>query len=85
MVPTLWSEQFRDAEPVRMAGREAFEAAVAAFAGQFDAPLTGGATDGYVVGFYTTPAEPGECVLYLFGPDADRCAKQRPTPGRAVP
>jgi hypothetical protein len=50
-----WSEQFRDAEPVRAAGPAGFDAAVAAFTTQLDASVTGGATDGYCVGFYTTP------------------------------
>jgi hypothetical protein len=58
MDTTSWGEQFRDAEPVRAAGPEEFDAAVTAFTAQLDAPLTGGATDGYCVGFSTTPGSP---------------------------
>ena len=48
-------DSIRDAEPVRTAGQEEFDAALAAFTAQFDAALTGGASDGFCVGFYTVP------------------------------
>jgi hypothetical protein len=54
----LWDEQIRNTEAVRAVGLEGFHAAVAAFTAQLDAPLTGGATDGYCVGFYTVPSSP---------------------------
>ncbi len=53
-----WGDEFHDAETVRAAGPEGFDAALAGFATQLDAPLTGGASDGYEVGFYTTPNDP---------------------------
>jgi hypothetical protein len=55
MAEASWGERFRDAEPVQVAGSAGFDAAVTAFTAQLDAPLTGGATDGHCVGFYTTP------------------------------
>ena len=47
-------ESIRAAEVVRTVGRMEFDAAVAAFAVQLDATLTGSAGDGYCVGFDTT-------------------------------
>jgi hypothetical protein len=58
MAEMSWSGQFRDAKPIRAAGPELFDAALAAFITQLDAPLTGGAADECCVGFYTTPGSP---------------------------
>jgi hypothetical protein len=58
MAGASWGERFRDAEAVRATGPEGFDAAVAAFTAQLDAPLTGGATDGFCVGFDTTTGSP---------------------------